>query len=128
MPVRGWQLADVLGPEAHHPGEVAGVVQAAHDETVQVHGFDEVAEEGALQPQHVPPGAREEGQRDGSPGGRAERAAPVPPRGLRLGWCWGFSLHPGSRVSLSPSSRQTGRASVGAPDPVGPSWPWPCGC
>lgn len=35
------------------------MVQAAHDDAVQVHGLDEVAEEGALQSQHVPPGGRE---------------------------------------------------------------------
>lgn len=56
MPVRGGQLADVLGPVAHDPGEVAGVVQAPHHDAVQVHGLDEVAEQRTLQPQHVPPG------------------------------------------------------------------------
>ena len=68
MLVGSGQLADVLGPVAHDPAEVAGVVQAAHDDAVQVHGLDEVAEEGTLQPQHVPPGERRRGQCVCSPG------------------------------------------------------------
>ena len=56
MPVRGRQLADVLRPAAHHPGEVAGVAQAPDHDAVQVHGLDEVAEQRPLQAQHVPPG------------------------------------------------------------------------
>lgn len=69
MPVRGGQLADVRGPVAHHPGEVAGVVQTPHDDAVQVHRLDEVAEKGALQAQHVPPAGRGGGQpgREGPP-------------------------------------------------------------
>lgn len=55
MPVGGGQLADVLGAVAHDPGEVARVAQAAHDDAVQVHRLDEVAEQRALQAQHVPP-------------------------------------------------------------------------
>lgn len=58
MPVGGRQLADVLGPVAHDAGEVACVAQAAHHDAVQVHGLDEVAEQRALQAQHVPPGGR----------------------------------------------------------------------
>ena len=58
MPVGGRQLADVLGPVAHDAGEVACVAQAAHHDAVQVHGLDEVAEQCALQAQHVPPGGR----------------------------------------------------------------------
>lgn len=62
VPVRGRQLADVLRPAAHHPGEVAGVAQAPDHDAVQVHGLDEVAEQRPLQAQHVPP-AGEGGQR-----------------------------------------------------------------
>lgn len=58
VPVGGGQLADVLGAVAHDPGEVARVAQAAHDDAVQVHGLDEVAEQRALQAQHVPPAGR----------------------------------------------------------------------
>lgn len=54
-PVRGWQLANVLYPVAHHPGQVASVVEASHNNAVQVHGFDEGAEESALEPKDVPP-------------------------------------------------------------------------
>lgn len=74
VPVRGRQLADVLRPAAHHPGEVAGVAQAPDHDAVQVHGLDEVAEQRPLQAQHVPP-AGEGGQRRararGVPGGGA---------------------------------------------------------
>lgn len=75
VPVGGGQLADVLSPVAHHPGEVASVVQTPHDDAVQVYGLDEVAEEGSLQAQHVPPAGRGRGQPvlEGSP------AAWVPP-------------------------------------------------
>ena len=58
VPVGGRQLADVLGPVAHDTGEVACVAQAAHHDAMQVHGLDEVAEQRALQAQHVPPGGR----------------------------------------------------------------------
>lgn len=58
MPVGGGQLADVLRPVAHDARQVAGVAQAPHGDAVQVHGLDEVAEEGTLQPQHVPPAGR----------------------------------------------------------------------
>lgn len=73
VPVRGRQLADVLRPAAHHPGEVAGVAQAPDHDAVQVHGLDEVAEQRPLQAQHVPP-AGEGGQRRGPRGwGRGRR-------------------------------------------------------
>lgn len=72
VPVRGRQLADVLRPAAHHPGEVAGVAQAPDHDAVQVHGLDEVAEQRPLQAQHVPPagegGQRRPRARVGSPG------------------------------------------------------------
>lgn len=58
VPVGGGQRAHVLRPVAHDARQVARVAQAAHGDAVQVHGLDEVAEEGALQPQHVPPVGR----------------------------------------------------------------------
>lgn len=67
VPVGGRQLADVLGPVAHHPGEMAGVVQTPHDDAVQVHGLDEVAEQRTLQSQHIPPGRK--GRQRGAPEG-----------------------------------------------------------
>lgn len=76
MPVGGGQLADVLGPVAHHPGEVAGVAQTPHDDAVQVHGLDEVAEKGALQAQHVPPAGRGRDQ----PGREGQPRVPPPGR------------------------------------------------
>lgn len=54
-PVGSWQLTNVLYPMAHHPGEVTSVVQASHNDAVQVHGFDEGAEQSALEPKDVPP-------------------------------------------------------------------------
>lgn len=69
VPVGGGQLADVLCPVAHDARQVAGVAQAPHGDAVQVHGLDEVAEEGALQPQHVPPvGRRASAEHGHSPG------------------------------------------------------------
>lgn len=53
--VRSWQLANVLYPVAHDPGQVASVVQASHNDAVQVHGLDEGAEQSALEPKDVPP-------------------------------------------------------------------------
>lgn len=48
MPVGGGQLANVLHPVAHDSGEVACVVQASHNDAVEVHGLNEVTEESAL--------------------------------------------------------------------------------
>lgn len=52
------QLPNVLYPVAHHPGQVASVVQAPHHDAVQVQGFNEGAEQSALQPKDVPPGKK----------------------------------------------------------------------
>lgn len=69
VPVGGGQRAHVLRPVAHDARQVARVAQAAHGDAVQVHGLDEVAEEGALQPQHVPPvGRRASAGRGHAPG------------------------------------------------------------
>lgn len=115
MPIRGWQLSDVLGAVAHDAGEVAGVVQTAHDDAVQVHGLDEVAEQCTLQSQHVPP-ARTGRQCGARPGGRSvqvpthRRPAVRSPRA---------SSRP--RAYVAPSSRPKGRASWAASDPA--EWP-----
>lgn len=54
-PVRSWQLTNVFYPMAHYPGKVTSVVEASHNDAVQVHGFDEGAEESTLEPKDVPP-------------------------------------------------------------------------
>lgn len=85
MLVGGGQLANVLSPVAHDPAEVAGVVQAAHDDAVQVHGLDEVAEQGALQPQHVPPAGRGRVSAFPLPGEDGRGRLAGPPGRLQLG-------------------------------------------
>lgn len=75
-PVGGWQLANVLYPVAHDPGQVASVVEASHNDAVQVHGFDEGAEEGALEPEDVPPGKKKLGALRHMGGGMATLELP----------------------------------------------------
>lgn len=128
--VRGWQLADVLGPEAHDPGEVAGVVQTAHDDAVQVHRLNEVAEQCTLQSQHVPPARR--GRQCGAhlcgrappsglpphPPGGGLCAAPVPafpPRGC--------AARPSGEATSSGSSGSEPLTAVRAAD-RGPAFPF----
>lgn len=41
---------------AHYPGKVTSVTEASHNDAVQVHGFDEGAEESTLEPKDIPPG------------------------------------------------------------------------
>ena len=86
MPVGGRQLADALHPVAHDPCKVARVVQASHNDAVEVHRLDEVAEESALQSQHVPARRKSKGEVSGIPvsAGDAELAAHGPFRELRL--------------------------------------------
>ena len=93
MPVGGGQLADVLGPVAHDPGQVARVVQTPHDDAVQVHGLDEVAQQRALQAQHIPPART--GSVWCSPGGwqcpgppSTPPKAPEAPGLACLRWAW----------------------------------------
>lgn len=105
MPVGCWQLADVLGPVAHYPGEVACVVQAAHDDTVQVHGLNEMAKEGTLQAQHVPPGRRGEESALTWVEGRGQ---PQVPSRLRLDLCRGLKPLPSTAsCSVTVPSMQT---------------------
>lgn len=41
---------------AHYPGKVTSVTEASHNDAVQVHGFNEGAEESTLEPKDVPSG------------------------------------------------------------------------
>lgn len=71
-PVRSWQLTNVFYSMAHYPGKVTSVTEASHNDAVQVHGFDEGAEECALEPKDVPPG-KEIRERKHMGGGMATR-------------------------------------------------------
>lgn len=55
-PVWSWQLTNVFYSMAHYPGKVTSVTEASHNDAVQVHGFDEGAEESTLEPKDIPPG------------------------------------------------------------------------
>lgn len=50
-----WQVVDVGDPLVHGSGEVVGVVQAAQDDAGEVDRLCEIAHQGALQSNHIPP-------------------------------------------------------------------------
>lgn len=61
---------------AHYPGKVTSVVEASHNDAVQVHGFDEGAEESTLEPKDVPPEKKNSGAIRHMHGGMATTELP----------------------------------------------------
>lgn len=52
---------------AHDPCKVARVVQASHNDAVEVHRLDEVTEESALESQYIPARRKSKGEVSGIP-------------------------------------------------------------
>lgn len=50
-----WQVVDVSDPLVHGSGEVVGMVQAAQDDAGEVDRLCEIAHQGALESNHIPP-------------------------------------------------------------------------
>lgn len=50
-----WQVLDVSDSLVHGSGEVVGVVQTAQDDAGEVDGVCEIAHQGALESNHIPP-------------------------------------------------------------------------
>lgn len=50
-----WQVVDVSDSLVHGSGEVVGVVQAAQDDAGEVDRLCEIAHQGALESNHIPP-------------------------------------------------------------------------
>lgn len=50
-----WQVVDVSDSLVHGSGEVVGVVQAAQDDAGEVDRLCEIAHQGALKSNHIPP-------------------------------------------------------------------------
>lgn len=59
-----WQVVDVSDSLIHGSGEVVGVVQAAQDDAGEVDRLGEIAHQGALESNHIPPEGCGEGRGD----------------------------------------------------------------